>query len=435
MVFIKDKYFTPIYEHIERTLPDRSEINQIKIGDKVIGFTVKDSRIIRNKTFYSMKYKIGTDELNIQKSLELIEELPSNVKSGYTSKIRKEIETEETLIETTIKYEPSLSPMIHARTHKEFTKVKCFDITSFYPFLLTQDLPHFIGRKKSEDIEWLPTRTYYGGIYIKNIKAKTSFYPISLVGKSDNREIKSGQGINIVHLGTRLISADEVIIYGFLPFLLDALKEYDYEFYEITKNVYVFELRPDNKLRNLILEKFELKQSKKRQGLDYDGEKVLLNRLFGYFITKHNNAAAHYSQYIVQKGKNILLHIIREIGLADVIHSHTDSIKFIGDHEDVIERYNSTIEFEELGKFANEGIMEKVYYYGTNKAKYLMNGELKFKHGGIEETDIECLKDLNYDDITKDTVYMLTVSYTYTGADGFKSYQLQRRFGGSLLEE
>jgi hypothetical protein len=84
-----------------------------------------------------LKYKIGTDELDVKKSLKLLEGAPAHYLSGYTAILRKEIITEEDQLDLTIKNEPSLSPMIYAKTGKEFINVKCFDITSFYPYLMT----------------------------------------------------------------------------------------------------------------------------------------------------------------------------------------------------------------------------------------------------------------------------------------------------------
>ena len=100
------------------------------------------------------------------------------------------------------------------------------------------------------------TLTYYGGIRIKKIKAKGVIYPLSLVGENRDTGVKKGQGTNIINMGTRLISADEIALFGFIPFLLDALKEYNYESYEISSKIACFELRKDESLRSLILEKF-----------------------------------------------------------------------------------------------------------------------------------------------------------------------------------
>lgn len=432
MVFIDEKYMRPIMRHIQKTNP--SCLKETKLfKNKLIGFRVEDEQKKFLKSFYELKFKLGTNELSIEDTLKLIDDIPSRYNQGYTSVLRKQIKTDEKFLDFTVGYsQPSLGPMIYAKTHKEFINVKCFDSTSFYPYLMTQELPHF---DKIIDVSEMDLNdknfTYYGAIRITNLKAKTSLCPLTLVGNEKDVPLPN-QGKNIFHLGTHIIAADEVLLYGFIPFLLDCLKEYEYERYLISSQIARFQLRKDEGLRSLILEKFEIKQKQKKKKLNYSGEKILLNRLYGFFITKGNCAAAHYSQYVVQKGKSVLLNIIREIGLKDVVHSHTDSIKFVGDHEDVIEEYNKTIEFEELGKFDFEGIMERVVYYGVNKAKYIMNGKLKFKHGGIEKRDIEPLMELSYDNIDRKTKYNLTISYDYISGLGLVANTIEKEFGGSL---
>jgi hypothetical protein len=39
-----------------------------------------------------------------------------------------------------------------------------------------------------------------------------------------------------------------------------------------------------------------------------------------------------------------------------MVHAHTDSLKFVGNHAAAIEEYNKTVEFEELGKFVLEEV-------------------------------------------------------------------------------
>lgn len=432
MVFIDEKYIRPIIRHIQKTNP--SCLKETKLfKKKLIGFRIEDKQRKFSKSFYELKFKLGTNELSIEDALKLIDDIPSRYNQGYTSVLRQQIKTDETFLNFTVGYsQPSLSQMIYAKTYKEFINVKCFDITSFYPYLLTQELPHYDKMIDTSEMDLNDKSfTYYGAIKITNLKAKTSFCPLTLVGNEKDIPLPN-QGKNIFHLGTRIIAADEVLLYGFIPFLLDCLKEYEYESCLISSQIARFQLRKDEGLRSLILEKFQIKQNKKRQGLDYLGEKILLNRLYGFFITKGNRAAAHYSQYIVQKGKSILLNIIREIGLKDVVHSHTDSIKFVGNHEDVINAYNEKIEFEELGRFDNEGIMEKVVYYGVNKAKYIKDGKLNFKHGGIETRDIEPFMEMGYDNIDRKTKYNLTISYDYISGLGLVANTIEKEFGGSV---
>jgi hypothetical protein len=90
-----------------------------------------------------MKYKIGTDEFDLNKkedretALNFIENASSKAQSGYTSYLRKIISTDEKYMSLNILYKPSLSPLIFAKCGREFENVKCRDFCSFYPYLLT----------------------------------------------------------------------------------------------------------------------------------------------------------------------------------------------------------------------------------------------------------------------------------------------------------
>jgi hypothetical protein len=107
-------------------------------------------------------------------------------------------------------------------------------------------LPHFKRYIKKEEIDLNDkTKTYYGGLRIYNIKAKSTFYSLSLIGENNETEIAAGQGIGIVNIGTRLISADRVIIFGWLPFLIEELYDYDFDYVEMTNEVAEYELKID----------------------------------------------------------------------------------------------------------------------------------------------------------------------------------------------
>lgn len=430
-----------IYNYIKYEGADKYVVKKITISpfiNKVIGVSVyrKDKFSYDNKnkikyypfkTFYDMKYKIGTDELNINEALDIIEHTDfSKYNSGYTSKLRKEIKYDnETLIKIMIEKPCSMAPVIFSKWDKEEINVKCFDIVSAYPYLLTQPLPHYdksIPFNGDESIFNESDKTYWGGIKIYGLAAKNSpYFPLTLVGKNKKGIEFASQGKNILNMGVRIISAGEVTLYGFLPHLLEVLKEnYTYRSYEITKNILRFNLKIDEQLRNIILKYFERKQTKKRNGQPYGGEKVLLNRIYGFFLTVGNNTPAHYGQYVVSKQRLIMDRMVRKIGIEDAFQSHTDSLKFVGEHEDIIEEYNKSIEFPELGKFKNEGIMQKCVYYSYITAKYIdENGKLGFKHGGIDAIGITHLYKKKYEEITKDTKYLLCTGYFYCRGEGY----------------
>lgn len=139
-----------------------------------------------------------------------------------------------------------MAPIIYAKTNQEFLDVQCWDITSAYPYLLTQPLPHYVGYVDfiSEEMFNDDKFTYYGGIKINDLRAKRPYYPLTLIGKNDNKITVESQGTNIINKGKQIITADEVVLYGFIPHLLQLLKEnYSYGDYKITKTLIKFELK------------------------------------------------------------------------------------------------------------------------------------------------------------------------------------------------
>lgn len=422
---------------------DKFQTNLIYISNfvkKIIGVKIKrkDSKS-RDFTFYDIKYKIGSDELEIEDALKIIKE--TNFKSynqGYTGKLRQEIVTNEALRRETIDNPPSMAPIVYAKTTVEHKNVQCYDITSAYPFLLTQPLPHFVDVVDYREAQFNnPKYVYYGGVEISNLEAKNNYYPLTLVGKNNKNISIEEQGDNIAHAGVRIISADRVVLYGFVSHIVELLKRnYNYSSYRISQKLVRFELRTDWKLRETIMKYFKDKQDKKNNEENYDGEKILLNRVYGYLITKGSSTPAHYGQYIVSKERLILDRIINKIGLKDVIHSHTDSIKFVGNHKDVIDEYNATIPFPELGRFMLEDVFQKCVYFSNITAKYInRKGELKFKHGGIDKVGIAHLYKKSYEEINSSTKFFLIRGYFYLKGDGYYPDYTISDFNHSVEED
>ena len=389
------------------------------------------------KTFYDLKYTIGTDELEVPDMLKMIRETDTSCsKKGYTGRLRKEMIIKEPFCPTVYEHQPSLGPIVYTKTLQEFVNVQCWDITSAYPYLLTQPLPHYDKEVKFESEEMFENSnfTYYGALKIFNLKAKKPYFPLTLVGKN-NKGIKAeSQGIDIIHHGVRIQEAKEVTLFGFIPHLLELLKRnYDYDNYMISKNLIQFKLEIDQELRVKILENFEKKQTKKRNGENYKGEKIFINRIYGFFITKGSRNPAHFGQYVVSKERLIIDRLISKIGLKDIVQSHTDSIKFVGNHEEVINEYNATVEFAELGKFAREDVFQKCVYYSNIIGKYIdKNGKLNFKHGGINEFGIRNLYKMKYEDITQNTEFQNITGFYYLKGEGYFPDYCIRTFAQSV---
>lgn len=410
---------------------------------KIIGLGVKkknSSQTARGITFYDIKYKIGSDQLEVKDALNIIEQTEfKKYNQGYTSKLREQLKFSEPICRGTINNPPSMAPIVYTKTLLEYGNVKCWDITSAYPYLCTQELPHYQDVIDFESIEQFDTDeyTYYGSIEIKNIKAKAPYYPLTLVGKN-NKGIKvEDQGENIEHAGVRIISADRVVLNGFIPHLIKILeRNYDYESYTISKKLIRFKLEIDQELRTKIIEFFNKKQEKKRNKVNYNGEKILLNRVYGFLLTNGSQTPAHYGQYIVSKQRLIIDSLIHKIGLRDVIHCHTDSIKFIGEHDDVIETYNNTICFPELGRFMLEDVYQKCFYFSHITGKYITkDGKLQFKHGGIDKVGIAHLYKKRYEDVTINTEFYLIRSYFYMKDEGYFPYFITTNFSKKIGDD
>ena len=107
---------------------------------------------------------------------------------------------------------------------------------------------------------------------------------------------------------------------------------------------------------------------------------------------------------------------------------HTDSIKFIGKHEDAIEKYNATVEFKELGKFVLEDVFQKCVYYSHITAKYIdKDGNFKFKHGGIEEEGLKLLLKKSYEEVNEFSNFVLIEYWDYDEY-GLNPYGVETNF-------
>ena len=410
--------------------------NSPKIKKRIGIGLYKNTKRDAVKSFYDMKYKIGSDSLDIEIALEKINE-ERTWNAGYTSYLRRTIKTDENICFDTVNNPPSMTPLIYSSPLVEYRNVKCYDSCSFYPYLLTQPLPRYKGKVNFETEEIFNDKdyTYYGSIVIKNLKAKKPYYPLTLVGKNYKGITIQSQGRGIVNRGKQLVSANLVKLNGFIPDLLFLLKQnYDFEVYEILPILLKFKLEIDETLRAIVLKFFEKKQEKKRNEIKYDGEKILLNRIYGFFITKGVVAPAHYSQYVVSQGRLILNNFFHKVGSKYMVHIHTDGFKCIGEHQDIVDEYNATIEFPELGKFELEDVFQKCVYYSHITGKYInKKGELKFKHGGIEEEGLKPLYRMNYEDIDDTTPFVSIQYWAYTD-HGFCPFGIDTNFGTKINE-
>lgn len=129
------------------------------------------------------------------------------------------------------------------------------------------------------------------------------------------------------------------------------------------------------------------------------------------------------SFYTIALQRATMCDIIEEVGLENIVSAHTDSIKTKGDFNEIIKKYNDDcrlVGFDKLGQLEFEGLMEKVVYFSNTRAKYIMDGEFKIKHGGIESYRAkEILKNYTYDTLTSNSSYTHTI-IRYFENDGDK---------------
>lgn len=435
-VYVTTKNWTAIKRYMIEHHKKELSINYVdnRTKEKEYSFTVFKDERARKKTFHDIKYKTGTDRYEtLDDFLLAIKNAPSTAKSGFTSILAKELETDEQMLKWTLedKMIPSLAPMIFAKPGREFSNVKCFDITSFYPYLMTQELPHYVKYVRANKMDLSDRRyCYYGAIFVTNLKPKNCLINLGIhTNKHGKPDLDDKVSEDVVTRGSKIIKAKRLKLCGFIHFLLDAIEDYSYDTLTFGKGFFKFELKQNDKVRNWVLQKFETKQVKKRNGENYEAEKIKLNRGDGFFIMRNSNRErpVHFGWYVVAKAHNIMSKLCHMIGSRDLVHCHTDSLKFIGNHEDVIKFWNDSIEFQELGKFVQEQTFDRCLYYKICLAKYEIDGVLDFKHGGIEYDNIEPLLKLTYDEVNENTTYFLTKAVRYDLEKGLIEYGNRKR--------
>ena len=89
MIYMEDRYLKAVNDYLIKTHPEYH--NLIRICNREKGFNFKGYKTNSfNKSFYSMKFKSGTDELSIEDFLKIIDDIPSGAYEGYTSVLKKQ---------------------------------------------------------------------------------------------------------------------------------------------------------------------------------------------------------------------------------------------------------------------------------------------------------------------------------------------------------
>lgn len=335
----------------------------------------------------------------------------------------------------------------------EYENLYLYDINSYYIWLLREakfpkDLIKVKGLDKLKKLKGNPNVILYCKIKLYGLKAKNSkAYSLYVP--------QSYQGKNIKLRGSRIISADEIEFWGFLKEEEPLINlYYDYEKIEIAPEFYASQAE---KLPNDFIENLDKAYEEKVQAKGtptYDFHKVKLNRIFGWFLTKRpykgkkdiglekvcvdKEVPYQVGVYLLSKCRSILGQIVANncssnSFLSDFAGGHTDSIRTT---KPLPENLCSN---SELGKFKLEDIASKWRSFGDTRAKYLTSkGELKMKHSGISEEDIELfIKGKSFDEIDYNSTFLLTIEKKIVRTDDgltIKNKYVEARFSPEFCE-
>ena len=398
-------------------------------------------------TYKDAKYYLGTDKtdkINPANYCDLIKMFHnSNIKHSFTSSLNdklfkddeelKKFGGAENLPQSVLQemyQNASLAPIIYSQINKEFENIYCYDFDSAYVAQYFQcKFPckfTYVGTQMTKNCE-----NFIRAKFI-NIRAKNPrFLSLSVAKRENGKEIVFPDRDS-----KRVLIAKEITVSFFYNLDMEIIKK-DYEYDKmIIEKVWRVEMAPLPKsFRDNVIELYITKENLKEEGKPYADKKVLLNRIHGFFITKkeidgkecqvYSELPAQISFYTIARQRRIMRNLIDKIGLDNIISAHTDSIKTKGCFDEIVEEYNRTHKTkysDTLGMLQSEGIMEKVMYFSNTRAKYIMDGEFKTKHGGIDEyTNNQILKAYTYDTLNGLSPYMHTAKRIFK-REGDKNY-------------
>ena len=391
-----------------------------------------------NVIFKSCAWYLGSANLPAEyvakESIKLFDRHPNQ---GYTytigqalniEAIKKEfppLDCDNYIVKKMMNYS-SRGPALYAKIGTEFTNVKRFDITSTYPALLMGEVPYKFSRKREPD-----SKGYYCKFVIKNLRAKhRNFTPIFIPHKLDNAAKREEFGIctndGTNRQGKGVYLARHFEYYGY-DFELEVLKAaYDFDSIITTDVFYVSYKRLPEESIAALRKAFEKKQEMK--GTVYaDAYKVLFNRCYGYFVT---TAKGRYGRkirdfevpfqvgaYIQNRARYMMVDMaVNIVGLENVVAMHTDSIYVTENCNIDLTQYciiPNEYRYKNIGYFKFEGTMSRCCYFGYTLAKYIQDGKLEMKHGGIHRSLAEkIVKHYSYDEIQPDLV-IPDIAYKY----------------------
>ena len=373
-------------------------------------------------SFRDMKYKFGSDKFTTAAAIEIINKDESDEKSSFNSNLGRKIQIDaikkdfppiQANLRSIMMNETPKGAIILANKRKEFKDVHCYDVCSAYvACLLEGKLPYKFQQvgKIEEDKE------YFVKFKFKNLKAKN---PQMLTLYLTNRQ----EGRNICPVNKRIVAAEEYCFYGFLNELWIINQFYNYDSYEIINQYEVIFKELPESSRLAIQKIYDDKLAAKGQ-LDYDGFKQIVNRIYGFFITKKRskfnkkeytandkNVPYQFGIWIIYRQRLFMTALIAAVGVNHVVSAHTDGVKFDCNADEIVDKINLRRGeiYKDVGQWKKEEVFDRCFYFSNTVAKYEIDGVVGMKHGGISQEDIdEFLENRTYDEINEETEFYIT---------------------------
>lgn len=388
-----------------------------------------------------MKYHYGTDKYSPEIAVEIIQNKQARWNSSYTGEIGKSIcidkikkefnPVSRNLLKNMIN-KTSQGAVIYSCRDITFYNVLSNDIKSAYPAILLEQVPYNFRLINPENFK-IGNGIHFGKIIVKGLKAKDSKFLPLYRGKEEKNISK------VVCNNKRIIAAEEYSYYGFIEHELELLSyAYTYKSIELDLDeVYDvdFKYLPTESLE--AIKAMYNEKSNNKGSANYFAIKQKFNRIFGYFLTtiegkdgltlRDREVPYYIGLWVISAQRNRMIKAFKKVGIENIVASHTDSIITKNVSCDVFNDLNKDI-YKDIGKWDSEPY-EAIEYFSNTRAKYLQNGEIKFKHGGISEQDIEGFLKNNQDfaAIKGDSIFNFTLCREFNQTPkGFEAISYQK---------
>lgn len=404
-----------ILEYYKLFNHEKYKMKALRNGNKIYGLTVYN--IV---SFRDMKYRFGSNNFSAAAAVEIISK-SDDTQTSFTSdlgrkikadKIANEFEPIQGRLRTAMLNETPKGAIILSNRGKEFTNVHCYDVCSAYiACLLEGGLPYKfeqVGRMEKGN-------KYFVKFKFKNLKAKNfQMLTLYITNKREGKELALAN--------KRIISAQEYSFYSFYDekWIID--QYYTYDSCEI-KEIYKIEFRElPEETKSAIKRLYDDKLAAKGK-VDYEGFKQIVNRIYGFFITKVSSKYGgdrvrdkeipyQVGIWIIHRQRLFMAALIAAVGVEHVVSAHTDGVKFDCNVDEIVNRGNLNRGeiYKDVGQWKKEEVLDRCFYFSNTIAKYEVNGEIKMKHGGISQEDVdEFLIGKTYDDIDEYAEFYMTV--------------------------